>query len=153
MKVENNLNIRTAQSYDLNSVFQLELNLFQPENYPYFFIRQAFDAMPETFLVAEIKDRLAGYTLGTLQAGREEAWILSLAVSKERRRIGIGTRLIDKLLNSFKEKGAKSAMLHVAPTNRTAINLYSKKGFIEVQREADYFGKNQERLIMKVELW
>jgi len=146
----NNLNVHLVQLQDLDSVFQLESDLFYPDNYPYFFFRQAFDSMTELFLVAKLGGKLVGYALGTLQAGRSDGWILGLAVSKAARRKGVATKLLQRLLNSFKEKGAKSGMLHVAPTNEVAIRLYTKHDFIEAGGEENYFGLDHARIVMRV---
>lgn len=57
---------------------------------------------------------------------------INLALQPAARGQGIGTALLEKLLSSLKEIGAKSVSLSVAPENEPAMKLYQRHGFKEV---------------------
>jgi len=141
--------VRPAIAADLPSTHGVETAAFAQDAFPYFHFRQMLDAVPASFLVAEEEGRIAGYVLGSVQAGEAHGWILSLAVSPDFRGRGIGEMLVRGVLDAFAAKGASEAMMHVSPANGGALALYRKLGFEEVRVEADYFGPGADRAIMR----
>ena len=146
----NSIRVRHAESADLESVHNLEHLLFD-DGFPYFFFRQALDALSNFFLVAEADGGVIGYSLGSMQIGDERGWILGLGVALEFRGKGIGGVLTVDLLKEFEKNGAKEAFLHVAPANTAAVSLYEKVGFKIISTEENYFGAGAHRLIMRRE--
>ena len=76
---------------------------------------------------------------------------MGIVVKSGYRRIGIGTRLIEKLLSEGKKQGLKIVTLQVNETNLPAITLYRKLGFNETGRipKAIYWnGKYVDDIIM-----
>lgn len=57
---------------------------------------------------------------------------LGMAILSEFRGNGIGTALLNQLFEEAKKKGIKKLSLSVDPTNRAAVHLYQRFGFIEV---------------------
>lgn len=57
---------------------------------------------------------------------------LGMAILSEFRGKGIGTALLNQLLEEAKKKGIKKLSLSVDPKNRAAVHLYQRFGFIEV---------------------
>ncbi|KAM6602368.1 hypothetical protein CsatA_021977 [Cannabis sativa] len=55
------------------------------------------------------------------------AYILGLRVSPTHRRLGIGTKLVERLEEWCKEKGAEYAYMATDCTNEPSINLFTKK--------------------------
>ncbi|KAK4267643.1 hypothetical protein QN277_024396 [Acacia crassicarpa] len=55
------------------------------------------------------------------------AYLLGLRVSPKRRRLGIGTKLVERLEEWCKQKGAKYAYIATDCTNEPSINLFTKK--------------------------
>lgn len=70
---------------------------------------------------------------------RKECEILSLGVLPERRRIGIGSALLDSICFEARLRSAEYIVLEVAVDNRAALALYAKRGFIPVGRRPDYY--------------
>lgn len=60
---------------------------------------------------------------------RETGWLISMWVSPEHRRKGVGSALIDAVVNLAKSKGVARLALDVGEQNETAIALYASKGF------------------------
>ncbi|HEX2187126.1 MAG TPA: N-acetyltransferase [Chloroflexota bacterium] len=144
--------VRRARPGDLRAVHELDETLFPRNSCPYFVFRQALDALPGFFLLGESNGRVAGYSLGSMQAGDEHGWVLSLGVAPEHRGRRLGRALTAELLRAFSERGARAAFLHVSPDNPGAIGLYGRLGFEEVRREPDCFGPGEDRLIMRCSL-
>ncbi|SMF74398.1 [SSU ribosomal protein S18P]-alanine acetyltransferase [Tistlia consotensis] len=83
---------------------------------------------------------VAGRPLGFLLVRRaaDEAEVLSLGVDPERRREGIGGRLLDAGLESLAAEGTARLFLEVAVDNPEAQALYRARGFVEVGRRPAY---------------
>jgi len=147
------ITIRPASPGDLDEVHRIEEACFGGgQAYPRFFFRQALDAFGELFLVAVGGGTVAGYALGSLQAGETDAVFLALAVAENHRRRGIGSQLMDRLFAGMRERGARRVTLTVEPGNDAAIAAYRSAGFRETAREEDYFGEGETRVVMTKEL-
>jgi ribosomal-protein-alanine N-acetyltransferase len=79
----------------------------------------------------------AGFILG--QVAAEEAEIITLGVSADHQRKGIGRRLVQALGRAAKRAGARSLFLEVGESNAAALRLYERLGFKEVGRRKGYY--------------
>lgn len=77
-----------------------------------------------------------------------ELKINNLAIRGERRRQGLGEGLLRALLDKARELGCRTAQLEVRPSNRAALALYRKHGFIEVGRRKNYYRAEGEDAIL-----
>ena len=59
----------------------------------------------------------------------ETGWLISMWVSPENRREGIGSTLIDAVVEFASSKGVARLALDVGDHNTSAISLYASKGF------------------------
>ncbi len=80
-----------------------------------------------------------------------EMEILKIAVSKEYRRIGVATYMMDKCYEIALNKNAETAFLEVNKSNLKAINFYIKNGYERYGERAKYY-KNEDALLLKKEL-
>lgn len=143
--------IRSVLKNEIETVSQIEKDFFQPLNYPLFGLRQYFDFMSEFFLVDENDvSEIAGYALGGLNLKGQTVWILSLATKNKFRNAGIGFHLRENLIERFTSSGIKSIRLTVHPDNRSALNLYQKIGFIQLETIDNYYGDHSPRLILEL---
>lgn len=69
----------------------------------------------------------------------DAAEIVSFAVDPDKRNQGIGTKLLAKLIEVVKNRGASVFILEVRPSNKAAIKLYENFGFEIVDREENYY--------------
>lgn len=92
------------------------------------------------------QDEPVGFLCSWLIAG--ELQIQNLVVAKKFRSEGIASRLLKFVLNRSCELGLESAWLEVRATNRGAIALYQKFGFITVTRREAYYHDGEDALIM-----
>lgn len=99
-------------------------------------------------LVAEIKEKVVGAVWGRIMNdyGHIDNETPSLAISlyEEHRHLGLGTALMEEMLQFLKDKGYKQTSLSVQKANY-AVNMYRKVGF-EVVKE------NEEEYIMVCQL-
>jgi len=86
-----------------------------------------------TFLLLEEH----GFLLGRVIA--DEAELLTIAVHPNRQRRGIGRQLVERFLAESEERGAASAFLEVAQTNKSARALYNDMRFTENGRRPRYY--------------
>ena len=94
---------------------------------------------PDLFLVAEIAGRVAGFIYGKestypdevlrKRGAKKAGSIEILAVSEGQRRKGIGTALLNSLLDVFKGKNIDYVSLAVPAEEMSAKKLYDKMGF------------------------
>ena len=83
----------------------------------------------------------------------EELLINNLAVDPGRRRLGLGTALLEHSLASGVEEGCLTAYLEVRPSNEAAIRLYESHGFsIEGRRKGYYGDTGEDALVMRAVL-
>lgn len=101
------------------------------------------------FLVAEHEGTVLGY-LGC-QTVLDEGYITNVAVSPERRRQGIGERLLAELLLRAQNAGLAFVTLETRMGNEAAISLYEKAGFIKVGvRRGFYRNPPEDAVLMTV---
>ena len=145
--------IRQAGETDLASVYEMERKIFTPINYPMFVLRQFFDLMPELFLVAEGEGgEILGYTQGGINQEQRKGWILSLAIRKENRGMGIGRMLSQDVIRRLRSKNVTKICLTVHPDNSSAKHLYEDLGFYVHEKIKDYYGDGEPRLVMDLKV-
>jgi [ribosomal protein S18]-alanine N-acetyltransferase len=102
----------------------------------------------------KLKNGAVGFVLARLAAG--EAEILTVAVSRACRRLGLGRRLMDAVLRELHAQRAEALFLEVDETNAPAIALYRRLGFANVGRREGYYssatGAKTGALVMRRDL-
>ncbi len=88
-------------------------------------------------LVATLEKEVVGYTC--LWHLDDQMEIANFAISPDHRSKGIGEKLMKRILLEAKERGCKSIVLSVRESNKAAINLYIKFGFVEVGKRKRYY--------------
>jgi [ribosomal protein S18]-alanine N-acetyltransferase len=146
--------VRHYRGGDLDAVDALESLVFgDDDRYPRFFFAQAEEVFGPGFLIACHRGGVAGYVIAAPEAGHPaRAWILSLAIAPERRRLGAASLLMDAAEHYLAERRCTEAVLTVAPDNLPARGLYQKMGYQELAHRPDYFGPGEHRLIVGTRL-
>lgn len=143
--------IRQVEKHEIRDVYELEKNVFQPINYPYFVLRQFYDLIPDLFLVAvNEENEIVGFTQGGINIQKKEGWILSLATNQDSRGKGIGRLLSQKVIELFKSKEIDRILLTVHPENAPATHLYNKLGFEIHEKIENYYGDGEPRYVMEL---
>jgi len=87
-------------------------------------------------LVATVGDRVVGFR--DVYPNAEHGQLLGMFVDKDFRGRGIGTQLLNGLVDWARERGLPSISLHVFTHNDRAIALYKSAGFTEIARVPDH---------------
>ena len=100
--------------------------------------------------VAEIEHIVIGY--GIMSMGAGEAHVLNLCVAKEYRFRGIGSLLLEHLLEFAKALGIGDVFLEVRPSNPVAIRLYQSRGFSQIGVRRGYYqaiGGREDAVVLR----
>ncbi len=92
------------------------------------------------FAVREVghgREDPVGFALARLAAG--EAEILTIAVARSHRRLGLGWQLMDAVLRDLHARRAEALFLEVDEANASAIALYRRFGFLQVGKRPGYY--------------
>lgn len=98
------------------------------------------------FLKAQINEELAGYCLFLLSFDTGDLY--RIAVKPERKRQGVGARLLEEGLLQCGQKGADRILLEVRASNTPAIALYQKHFFQELGRRKGYYTQPAEDAVI-----
>ncbi len=148
--------IRRAVESDIPSVILVN-QLSLPENYPEYFFYMHLNNWGEAFYVAEDKGRIVGYIMPRIETGFgffshfivKKGHVVSIAVLEGYRRRGIATRLMEKSMESMRERyGAKEVYLEVRVANEPAIRLYEKLGFEKIKVIKNYYSDGMDAYLM-----
>lgn len=100
--------------------------------------------------VAEIDAIVIGYAVMSTGAG--EAHVLNLCVVEQYRFRGIGSRLLEHLLEFAKSLGVDDVFLEVRPSNTVAIRLYQARGFAQIGVRRGYYqaaGGREDAVVLR----
>jgi ribosomal-protein-alanine N-acetyltransferase len=102
------------------------------------------------YLVAERGTQIVGYA-GLMAVG-SEADVQTVAVAPDARRHGIGTLLLDALLDEAGRRGCSRVTLEVAAAGEDARRLYASRGFEAIAQRTGYYGPGADAVVMRLRL-
>lgn len=134
---------------DIGYVAEIESRVF-PDPWSYNMFAEQLD-LPEMYslITARMDDEVVGY--GGLLRIRDEGHITNLAVKPEMHASGVGKALTYFLFLLALKEGVNSMSLEVRTTNRVAQNLYKDFGFETIAVRKNYYGYEEDALVMAVE--
>lgn len=141
--------VRNFMPQDFEQVLAIEMEAFTEHN-PFVYMN-FYEINDEGFLVATTGNTIIGFVMG-YRSETNEGRIFSLAVKKEWQNIGVGKKLLNSILDLFKDQGIRSATLEVRSSNDKAIQMYRKMDFIACWIEHDYYSDGESGIIMKKQL-
>jgi len=149
--------IRFAKESDLHQVIGINRRNL-PENYPPYFFKMLLSEYPKAFLVAQLGDKLVGYVMCRIEISPSTfppyriariGHIVSLAVEKDYRRMGIGEALMVNVMKCMREYyNVDEYILEVRVSNMPARKLYEKLGFRTVRILPAYYHDGEDGLLM-----
>ena len=152
----NDYTVRLFEEKDLEEVVRINWTCL-PENYDNAFFLSLFYHYSKTFVVAEQDGRIVGYIMGRIETGFSElkrfsllrkGHVVSIAVLPEHRSKGMGSSLLEKALEGFKEYQVSETFLEVRESNKVAIELYKKFGFKITRRIKAYYRDGETASVM-----
>ncbi|MCS7102469.1 MAG: ribosomal protein S18-alanine N-acetyltransferase [Candidatus Korarchaeum sp.] len=146
--------IRQFKPEDLEDVEKIN-KIFLPENYPSYFFMENYRRFPNSFFVAETNDgKVIGYVMCRVESHYTKSstlilgHVLSIAVSKEHRRKGIGEALMLKAEEGLLTYGSEAIYLEVRVSNEPAIRLYEKLGYKKLGIIPFYYADGEDAFLM-----
>ena len=136
---------------DLDHIYELELECYE---FPWSknILRDCILYKYDSFSVF-YNHILVGYVIAKINM--EETHILNLTVSPKHRRYGVGSSLLDSVLDDAKIRESKHVILEVRESNENARILYAKYNFSVIGRRKDYYESatgREDALVLSLEL-
>lgn len=98
------------------------------------------------YFVALIDDEIVGFA--GIWKVLDEIHITNIVTKISKRHMGIASKLIEKLIETSKAEHASILTLEVNETNTNAIKLYEKYNFKKIGLRKNYYGQNENAIIM-----
>lgn len=145
--LEEKIQIQPMVESDIVSIspnFEIDFDKFWNINN----LKNDFSNPNSTYFTAKIGDEIVGFA-GFLVIC-DEANIMNIVTKSSKRNIGIGTKLLNTLIDSAKKQGLKSITLEVNANNCTAIHLYEKFEFKRIGLRKKYYNNTDDAIIMSL---
>lgn len=133
------IKIREGREEDIEKIVLIEFSSFESPWSRNLLIRSI---KKKELFVAELNGEVVGYIV--FSKILDEVHLENIAVDERWRRKGIGSKLLEFLIEKNKES---SIFLEVRPSNTPAINLYKKYGFKKIGIRKKYY-VNEDAIIM-----
>ncbi|MFX1562834.1 MAG: ribosomal protein S18-alanine N-acetyltransferase [Promethearchaeota archaeon] len=152
--------VRLVVEQDLKEIFNIERQSF-PNPYSFDFFKLLVETCSNWFIVAtnefeknDEKPSILGYAVANiLQWDRGQiGHIISIAIRPENRRKGIGTKLMKELIHRLQNDKCIQVRLEVSTTNRAALEMYKKFGFMEVDFIPNYYIEGGDASVQVLDL-
>ncbi|MBA1332042.1 alanine acetyltransferase [Candidatus Endoriftia persephone str. Guaymas] len=141
------LDLRPMQAEDLEQVLQIEQRVY-PFPWTFGILRDCLKVGYCCWVVT-VDQQIVGY--GVMSVVVDECHLLNICIDPGWQRLGLGRRLVERLLQLGRQHGAEAAYLEVRESNRPAHRLYRQIGFVEVGRRRDYYpaiGGREDALLL-----
>lgn len=128
--------IRAATGADLDAIAAMEA-----QSYEFPWTRGIFQDCLRVGYRCDLIEDGQGECLGycVLAIALDEAHILNLCVSPQRRGQGLGGAMLDHLLACAHSAGCRRVFLEVRPSNEAALSLYAGRKFEKLGIRRDYY--------------
>jgi ribosomal protein S18 acetylase RimI-like enzyme len=131
--------IRKAQIRDLNRIEEIEWSVFDSDQLSRQSLRRYMQVPSAAMIVAEEQNAITGYALVGLRKGSKIGHLYSIAVDKTSAGRGIGRLLLEASEEIARKKKCHVFALEVRKTNKRAIALYQKNGYVLTGMEKDWY--------------
>lgn len=139
--------IRKVNIIDLESILEIEEDLFNGESYSYKDLEYELNDNPySNFFCLEIDGVIVAYI--DIWKMFETSSIALFAVKKGFQNKGYGSSLLEYGINFCDNEKCDNISLEVRVSNEKAINLYKKYGFIIVNTRKDYYSDHEDAYLM-----
>ena len=144
-----NLEIYNMTDYDLSLIKDILIDDFD-DFWTYDVLQEELNNPNSEYFVAKLENNILGFA-GIWKAV-DDVHITDIVVKKSNRQTGIGSKLLEKLIQTAKSQNFNSITLEVNEHNQHAINLYLKYGFKNVGFRKKYYNNKDNAIIMTKEL-
>lgn len=143
--------IRDATEADAVAMHKIEQQLFPNDAWSLAMIKDELTAPYRRYFILENAGEVSGYAGALILP--PDADVQTIAIAPELQGMGYGAKLLETLLGTIQDAGAKEVFLEVRADNPRAISLYQKYGFEEIAvRERYYQPEGVDAIIMRLDL-
>jgi ribosomal-protein-alanine N-acetyltransferase len=138
---------------DLDAVMVIERELFGNEAWsPSMFASELEETATRLYLVDETDGEVTAYA-GLCTYAPHEAYIQTMAVAPKQQRNGVGSALLQELIEETKRRGCEHLDLEVRADNDVAQHLYISHGFTQIAVRRKYYQPSgTDALVMRREI-
>jgi len=140
------INVRGMRLKDIDAVYEIEKASFSTPWSKDSFIREIRDNLLAKYFVVVYNDKLVGY--GGMWLIIDEAHITNIAIHPDYRGKGLGSLLLEAMIDYARQSNIFKMTLEVRRSNTKAISLYKKHGFKECGIRPKYYTDNGEDAII-----
>lgn len=134
---------------DLNKISPILLTEFD-DFWNYNIFKSELENENSKYVVAKNNDEIVGFA--GIWISIDEAHVTNIVTKKDLRKNGIGSTLLEELINLSKNLNLVSITLEVNENNLDAIKLYEKFGFEKLGIRKKYYNNTDNALIMTKKL-
>lgn len=140
------MNIK-IQSMTLTDLDMISSNLISDfdEFWSYSILKDELESKSSYYIVAKLGTEIIGFA--GIKVLLDEADIMNIVTKKSYRKKGVGSILLQNLIELSSNLNLKSITLEVNESNLPAINLYKKFNFEKIGFRKNYY-KDQNAIIM-----
>ena len=145
---ESSVQISRAEIEDINAIYELESAI---GGFPYSraVIRQHFD-LGSVLYIAKDCGKAVAYGLGALNPLDKSAHVIAIMTLPEYRGRGFAKSLCEKIISELKALEPSEIRAVVSPENQPSLALFHSLGFSDSGTEANYYGQDELRVILKL---
>jgi ribosomal-protein-alanine N-acetyltransferase len=146
------INITPMQLVDLDQIKDILLEEFD-DFWTFSMLKQELENtnnLNSTYFVVKKNEEIVGFA-GIIKI-IDEITIMNIVVKKSKRKLGIGSALLQKLIDFSREQKATSITLEVNYKNEPAIALYQKFGFKQVGLRKKYYHNTDDAVLMTLSI-
>lgn len=133
--------------WHIPAALQIEHELFQLQPWTEAQFWSELAADNRAFFAATDGDDLVGYA--DLYVNAPEAEIQTIAVRETAQGKGVGTALLEAMLDHAREHACSRVLLETRAENAPAIALYEKHGFVVNGRRPNYYALGVDAVLME----
>ena len=137
--------IRPAQLRDVYSIQSIDRSVF-PKSWTQQFTVEQITRRKGAHIVAERAHRVVGH--GGVAFLADDAHVTSIAVDPQHHRLGVGTTLMQELIELSAARVSGSITLEVRVSNESAIALYERLGFESAGVRPNYYADTKEDAVI-----
>lgn len=142
--------IRKWKFEDILTLSELEKQCFENDRWSYRTFASCFENPAFYGVVVVDGGEIIGY--GGITVAADTADIENVLVAENRRRGGIGGKIVKALVDYARSQGASQVFLEVRVSNAPAMSLYLKSGFVGSYARTRYYSDGEDCLVMKLKL-
>lgn len=143
------INITTMTTQDIEQItenFSENFDKFWAIN----ILQDDFASSNSIYIVAKVQNNVIGFA--GIKVILDEADIMNIAVRTDKRSLGIGSLLLENLIQTAKQHACTKLTLEVNETNLPAIRLYEKYHFTRIGLRKKYYNNTNDAILMQKDL-